>query len=73
LDLSVFYHECFFLLFRSLPRKRSGLKKTEGGQTTVYVNRYYEKTGAEITTSYYLASGTDGRWVEYSFGRCLEH
>jgi RHS repeat-associated protein len=34
------------------------IKKTEGGQTTVYINRYYEKniTTAEITTSYYLGS-----------------
>jgi RHS repeat-associated protein len=32
------------------------VKKTEGGQTTVYVNKYYEKniTTAEVTTSYYL-------------------
>jgi RHS repeat-associated protein len=46
------------------------VKKTEGGQTTVYVNRYYEKTGAEITTSYYLGSrlvaqrkGTDQSFI----------
>jgi RHS repeat-associated protein len=30
------------------------VKKSEGGQTTIYVNKYYEKTGNEITTSYYL-------------------
>jgi RHS repeat-associated protein len=32
------------------------VKKTEGGVTTVYVNKYYEKTGTEVTTSYYLGS-----------------
>jgi RHS repeat-associated protein len=34
------------------------VKKTEGGQTTVYVNKYYEKnvTTGEVTTSYYLGS-----------------
>jgi RHS repeat-associated protein len=32
------------------------IKKTEGGQTTIYVNKYYEKTGTEVTTSYYLGS-----------------
>jgi RHS repeat-associated protein len=32
--------------------------KTEGGQTTVYINQYYEKnvTTGNITTSYYLGS-----------------
>jgi RHS repeat-associated protein len=32
------------------------VKKTEGGQTTLYVNRYYEKdiTAGEAITSYYL-------------------
>jgi RHS repeat-associated protein len=32
------------------------VKKTEGGVTTIYVNKYYEKniTAAEVTTSYYL-------------------
>jgi RHS repeat-associated protein len=32
------------------------IKKTEGGITTLYINRYYEKTGTEVTTSYYLGS-----------------
>jgi hypothetical protein len=37
------------------------VKKTEGGETTVYVNKYYEKniTTAEETTSYYPLSGKD--------------
>jgi RHS repeat-associated protein len=32
------------------------VKKTEGGQTTLYINKYYEKnvTTSEVTTSYYL-------------------
>jgi RHS repeat-associated protein len=32
------------------------VKKTEGGQTTLYVNRYFEKnlSTSEVTTSYYL-------------------
>jgi RHS repeat-associated protein len=34
------------------------VKKTEGGQTTVYINRFYEKniTTGEATTSYFLGS-----------------
>jgi RHS repeat-associated protein len=34
------------------------MKKTEGGQTILYINKYYEKslTTGEITTSYYLGS-----------------
>jgi hypothetical protein len=35
------------------------IKKTEGGQTTLYINKYYEKTGTEVTTSYYLGSKAD--------------
>ncbi len=29
-------------------------KKTVGNTTTIYVNKYYEKTGSTVTTSYYL-------------------
>ncbi len=29
-------------------------KKTVGSTTTIYVNKYYEKTGDTVTTSYYL-------------------
>jgi hypothetical protein len=32
----------------------SGAEGTEGGQTTLYINKYYEKIGAEVTTYYYL-------------------
>ncbi len=34
------------------------VKKTEGGQTTVYIGKYYEKniTSGEITTHYYLGN-----------------
>ena len=28
--------------------------KTVGGVTTTYVNQYYDKTGDNITTNYYL-------------------
>ncbi|MEW6141995.1 MAG: hypothetical protein AB1597_02415 [Chloroflexota bacterium] len=31
-------------------------KKTVGGTTTLYVNKYYEKTGDTVTTSYYLGN-----------------
>jgi RHS repeat-associated protein len=30
------------------------VKQTVGGVTTTYVNKYYEKTGTEVTTNYYL-------------------
>jgi hypothetical protein len=32
------------------------VKKTEGGETVLYINRYYEKnlTTSVVTTSYYL-------------------
>jgi|GEM_PF-1256444 len=30
------------------------VKKTENNQTTIYVNRYYEKTGNDVTLYYYL-------------------
>ena len=30
------------------------VKKTVGEETTVYINQYYEKTGTEVTTHYYL-------------------
>jgi YD repeat-containing protein len=36
------------------------IKNTEGGITTLYVNKYYEKTGTEVTTSYYLGSNKTG-------------
>ena len=46
------------------------VKKVEGGTTTVYVNKYYEKTGTEITLYYYLGNrmvalkkGTNLRFV----------
>jgi RHS repeat-associated protein len=32
------------------------VKQTVGSVTTTYVNQYYEKSGTEITTSYYLGS-----------------
>jgi RHS repeat-associated protein len=30
------------------------VKKTVGATTTIYVNKYYEKTGTEVTSNYYL-------------------
>ena len=30
------------------------MKQTVSGVTTLYVNQYYEKTGSEVTSSYYL-------------------
>jgi RHS repeat-associated protein len=32
------------------------VKQTVGGVTTTYVNKYFEKTGDNVTTSYYLGS-----------------
>jgi uncharacterized protein RhaS with RHS repeats len=32
------------------------VKKTEGGVTTLYINKYYEKAGLQITTYYYLGN-----------------
>jgi RHS repeat-associated protein len=32
------------------------IKKTVGSTVTTYVNKYYEKTGTEVTTNYYLGS-----------------
>jgi YD repeat-containing protein len=32
------------------------VKRTVGGVATLYVNKYYEKTGAEVTTSYYMGN-----------------
>ncbi|MFC2027120.1 RHS repeat-associated core domain-containing protein [Chloroflexota bacterium] len=45
--------------------------KTEGGETTLYVNQYYEKnlTTDEVTTHYYLG----GRQIAYKTGDTLEY
>ncbi|MSQ41099.1 MAG: hypothetical protein EXR55_05495 [Dehalococcoidia bacterium] len=47
------------------------VKKTEGGQTVVYPNRYYEKnvTSGEVTTYYYLG----GRLVALRKGTAVEY
>jgi YD repeat-containing protein len=46
------------------------VKQTVGDVTTIYVNKYYEKTGDNVTTSYYPGqqadSGQDRRRVELS-------
>ncbi len=45
------------------------VKKTENGFTTTYVNRYYEKTGTVITTSYYLG----GKLIAQRQGTALSY
>ncbi|MEW6142995.1 MAG: RHS repeat-associated core domain-containing protein [Chloroflexota bacterium] len=44
-------------------------KKTVGGTTTLYVNKYYEKTGDAVTTNYYLG----GRLVAQREGTTLRY
>jgi len=50
---------------------RNRVKKTEGGQTILYVNRYYEKnlTTGNVTTSYYLG----GRLIAQREGSVLRY
>jgi RHS repeat-associated protein len=45
------------------------VKQTVGGTTTIYVNQYYEKTGAENTTSYYLG----GKLIAIRKGETLSY
>ncbi len=45
------------------------IAKTAGTTTTVYPNKYYEKTGTEVTTNYYLGD----RLVAVKKGSALEY
>lgn len=47
------------------------VKKTEGGETTLYINQYYEKnlTTSVVTTHYYLG----GKEMAYRVGTTLRY
>ncbi|MEW6143378.1 MAG: hypothetical protein AB1597_09565 [Chloroflexota bacterium] len=47
-------------------------KKTVGGTTTLYVNKYYEKTGDTVTTSYYLGDRLVAHTLEDWILACLK-